>query len=433
MVEVADTADVVVIGGGAAGMMAALQAGLRGLRTVLLEKNRQPGLKIRISGGGRCNLTTTKTGRALEAEYGDRRGRWLRHGLRAFQPKELMALIEGAGVPLREEDLDKIFPVSGKAQDVVDAMLRLLGGAGVSLVREAAVAGIERLGAETGEGAPSGEAARFAVHSARGTCRARSVVLATGGLSYPKTGATGDGYPWVQAVGHTLVRPVPHLAPLPMAQEWVHSLAGIVLNESSLGVAERGADGRREKDLCRRSRPILFTHKGLSGPAAMDLAGFVEERRDPDGDGRPCEVRFDFVPEARLEDLERELVGAAAGAGKKHAASLLPRKLPERLRNALVEQAGAGGPVAELKKDARRRLVHSLKHLALPVERSMGFAHAEVTRGGVALDEVDGRTMESKLCPGLFLCGEILDIDGPIGGFNFQAAFATGRLAGLAC
>lgn len=401
-------ADVVVVGGGAAGLMAAIQAAGRGRDTILLEKNARLGLKILISGGGRCNLTTTKRGRDLEAEYGLRRGRWLRHALRSFTPVDLVALIEGAGVPLREEDLDKVFPASGRAADVLEALLGIAGRAGVTIVRDTPMADVE----SDGEG--------YVVHTARGSIRTHGVVLATGGLSYPKTGSTGDGYRVAQSFGHGMVPTVPHLAPLAIEAPWVRDLAGIVLNDATIAVTSRGGEV-----LCKRQRPILFTHKGLSGPAPMDLSGFVEEV------GGGCEVVLDFAPRAKREELERELVEQARTNGRRTTVNALSRDLPERLRRALVELASADGPVAELRRDRRQRLLTFLKECRIPVDRSLGLGHAEVTRGGIPLEEVDARTMESKLAPGLFLCGEILDVDGPIGGFNFQAAFATARLAGL--
>lgn len=405
--ELPTRADVLVVGGGAAGLMAATEAAKRGRATFLLEKNARLGLKILISGGGRCNLTTTKRGRELEAEYGERRGRWLRHALRSFAPVDLVAMVEGAGVPLREEDLDKIFPTSGRAGDVLEALLGLAANAGVTILRNTPMAEVER--ADDG----------YVVQTPRGAIRATSLVLATGGLSYPKTGSTGDGYRVARSLGHGLVPTVPHLAPLAIDTPWVHELAGIVLNDASIAVAPRGG-----VVLCRRQRPILFTHRGLSGPAPMDLSGFVEEK------GGNCEVILDFVPGTHREQLERGLVEEARSHGRRNTVSVLPRELPERLRRALAGLAEADVPLAEMRKEQRRRLLDHLKECRIPVERSLGLAHAEVTRGGIPLDEVDARTMQSKIAPGLFLCGEILDVDGPIGGFNFQAAFATARLAG---
>lgn len=399
-----------VVGGGAAGMMAALQAAERGRRTVLLEKNQRPGLKILISGGGRCNLTTTRRGRDLEAQYGARRGRWLRHALRSFPPTALREFIEAAGVPLREEDLEKLFPVSQRARDVVDALLQRCERAGVRLVRGAAASDVSR------------NRGRFVVTTGAGAFSAESVVLATGGLSYPKTGATGDGYAWCRAFGHSVTETFPALAPLRVDEPWVHDLQGIVLDGVDIGCV--GEDGR---ETLRRRRPILFTHKGLSGPAPMDLAGDVEEQRGG------ASARFDFAPATSRDELERQWLATARTHGTRRVEALLPRSLPERMRQALVRvsETDAQTTLAGLSKEARRRLLGAVKDLRVAAPKSLGYGAAEVTRGGVALDEVDGRTMQSKRCAGLFVCGELLDVDGPIGGFNFQAAFATGRLAGL--
>lgn len=402
-------ADVVVIGAGAAGLMAAQCAARRGRSTLLLEKNREPGLKILISGGGRCNLTTTRQGAELEREYGQRRGRFLRHALRQFPPAELVAMIEAAGVRLHEEDLDKIFPVSRRARDVLDACVRLAVGAGAELRCSHAVTAVQRL--------PAGG---FTVTTAHGRFDGAALIVATGGRSYPKTGATGDGYAWLAALGHRLTATVPALAPLRVDAAWVHELQGIVLHGVALAV--RDGDGRERN---RRCRPILFTHHGLSGPAPMDLAGDVEEC----GDG--AELVFDFAPQQTREQLEAEWLQAARTRGRAKVESILPPHLPERARASLCQLAGVGGSIAELPRDGRRRLLACVKELRLPVAGSRGFAHAEVTRGGVALDEIDAATMQSRLVPGLYVCGELLDVDGPIGGFNFQAAFATGRLAGL--
>lgn len=401
-------ADLIVVGAGAAGLMAAIVAAGRGRRTLLLEKSARPGLKILISGGGRCNLTTTRSGADLEAQYGARRGRFLRHALRAFPPSALRQFIEAAGVPLQEEDLEKLFPVSQQARDVIAALLQKATAAGVDLRTGCAVRSVRRVG----------EA--FVVATDRGDCAAPSLVLATGGLSYPKTGATGDGYGFAQSLGHTVTATFPALAPLWLDVPWLRALQGIVVVGADLAAV--AADGG---ELLRRQRPILFTHKGLSGPAPMDLAGDLEEQR---GRGR---VRFDFAPDRTREDLEAEWLALAAQHGGRRTESVLPAGLPDRLRAALLAQAGVEGTLAQWSREARRRLLTAVKDLQLPVPRSLGFDHAEVTRGGVPLDEVDPRTLQSRVCAGLFVCGELLDVDGPIGGFNFQAAFATGRLAGL--
>lgn len=407
-------ADLCVVGAGAAGLFAAWWAARtareagKELRVLLLEKNLRPGLKILISGGGRCNLTTTRQGKDLERQYGRRRGLWLRHALRAFPPQDLVSLIESRGVRLHEEDLEKIFPVSRRAKDVLDALLGLCEEAGVEVCLGRALTGVQR----EGEG--------FALQTSEGSMRCRRLVLSTGGLSYPKTGATGDGYGFCRGLGHRITPCVPALAPLRVDQPWVHQLAGIVLPDPVLRL--HSASGER---LLERQRPLLFTHKGLSGPAAMDLSGAVEEREEP------CELRLDLVPGRTRQQLDAGFLQAAQEQPRRRVSNLLPRTLPERLREHLCQAAGADTTLAELPRAARQRLLESLKQTRIPVRESLGFGAAEVTRGGVELEEVDARSMQSRVCPGLYICGELLDIDGPIGGFNFQAAFATARLAGI--
>ncbi len=399
--------DVVVAGAGAAGLMAARAAAERGRRTLVLEKSARPGLKILISGGGRCNVTTTRSGQDLEDQYGRERGRFLRHALRSLPPQAVRQRFERLGVPLREEDLEKLFPVSQQARDVLAALLGDAERSGATLHLGTAVLRVER------------SADAFVVTTQAGVVRAASLILATGGRSYPKTGATGDGYGMAAAFGHTITSTVPALAPLWVEAPWVRQLQGIVLHGVEIAVVDdRGGIVRR------RSRPILFTHKGLSGPAPMDLAGDIEERGG-------AAVRFDFAPEHPAAALETEWLELAKLHGRRQAESLLPATLPERVRRALCELAGCQeATLANLDRTARRRLLGVVKNLRVPVARSLGFDHAEVTRGGVALGEIDPRTMQSRCQPGLFVCGELLDVDGPIGGFNFQAAFATGQLAG---
>ncbi|MFO1051875.1 MAG: NAD(P)/FAD-dependent oxidoreductase [Planctomycetota bacterium] len=399
---------VAVVGAGAAGMMAAATAARRGARVVLLEKNPQPGLKILISGGGRCNLTTTREGQDLEAQYGLRRGRFLRHALRSFPPGALRQHVEALGVALHEEDLEKIFPVSRRASDIRDALVADCVRAGVELRTSLPMRAVESDGDE------------FVITTAEGVLHARALVLATGGLSYPKTGTTGDGYAVARSFGHDLVPTVPALAPLAIREPWLNALQGLVL-DARLTLRDRGG-----RELVQRRRPSLITHRGLSGPAPMDVSGYVEEV------GGGCTLYLDLVPDLSRDEVERSLIEQTQHAGRRAVQHVLPQHVPERLRVALCARHGIDGTTAaELERDKRRALVSDLKALALRVEQSLGFAHAEVTRGGVPLDEVDPRSMQSRLRSGLFLCGEILDVDGPIGGFNFQAAFATGRVAGL--
>src|SRR5262249_39110223 len=251
---------------------------------LLIEKNGRPGLKILVSGGGRCNVTTTRAGSALEAEYGAERGRFLRHALRAFPPTAVRAWIESLGVPLQEEDLEKLFPVSQRARDVLDALLGAMAAAGAELRTQCPALAVAR----TDGG--------FAVATPQGELRAASLVLATGGRSYPKTGTSGDGYAFARALGHSVTATGPALAPLGVEAEWLRALQGIVLTGAEIAVLDD-----RGRAVRARRRPILCTHHGLSGPAPMDLAGDVEERGG-------AWLRLDFAPGVQREQVDADWV-----------------------------------------------------------------------------------------------------------------------------
>ncbi|HEY1066787.1 MAG TPA: NAD(P)/FAD-dependent oxidoreductase, partial [Pirellulales bacterium] len=271
---------------------------------------------------------------------------------------------------------------------------------------------------------------------------AKRVILTTGGKSYPGSGTTGDGYKLAARFGHTIVAPVPALVPIRVAAEWIKDLKGVTLpdvgvkvvqrpgTEPSENVASLGgkSSGGKQLTLAETRGSLLFAHFGLTGPAALDPSRVVARSKKP----TDLDVVFDFFPEIKLDPLDEQLRERSVRDGKKQIASLLPEHLPQRLREQLIVLAGLSVETraAVLSKGDRRKLATMLKGLATPVLGTLGFEKAEVTAGGVALDEVDSRTMESKLQPGFHLAGEVLDLDGPIGGYNFQAAFSTGWLAG---
>jgi predicted Rossmann fold flavoprotein len=300
---------------------------------------------------------------------------------------------------------------------------------------------LERSGAELalGEAATTlhrdGDGFRVETHRRSTICE--KLLITTGGKSYPGCGTTGDGYSWLAALGHTIRRPRPALVPLTSDEGWVHELAGITVPDVVLRVTDpEAAASPRPKHkrrgpsgvLIERRGSMLFTHFGLSGPAALDVSRAVTAATDP----RQLLLVADFLPDTTADGLEQLLRDVAASEGKRLVAGLLAEKLPRRLVDALFARADvpADRRAAELTKTERGRAIELLKRCEIGVTGSRGFEKAEVTAGGVALDEVDSRTMESKLVPNLFLAGEILDLDGFIGGYNFQAAFSTGWLAG---
>ena len=406
---------VVVIGAGAAGLLAAARAAERGRRTLLLEKNRRAGVKILMSGGTRCNLTQNTDAAGIIAAYGPP-GRFLHSALARLNPQQLVALFECEGVATKVESTGKIFPQSDRAADVLDALLRRIERSGAVLQSETAVTQIER--------APGG----FRVQTTAGKLSAEKLIVTTGGKSYPGSGTTGDGYAWLAALGHTIVTPRPALTPITTRAAWLLELQGVTIADVDVRVFDTQPGAGKRKPLAQRREAMLFTHFGLSGPAILDVSRAITAHREP----TRLELVCDFLPDVYEEELDRRLRDAATAAGKKQLLAILPVELPRRLLMVLLQLAelNADARAAELAKEGRRRLVQMFKRLSIPVQGARGFKKAEVTAGGASLSEVDSRSMQSKLVPGLFLAGEILDLDGPIGGYNFQAAFSTGLLAG---
>ncbi len=407
--------EVVVVGAGAAGLLAAARAAERGKRTLLLEKNSRPGIKILMSGGTRCNLTQNTNSAGIIAAYGPP-GRFLHSALARLGPQQLVELFEREGVLTKVEPTGKIFPQSDKAADVLEALRQRLARSGAALELSSPVLGIEQIDGGF----------RLRVEQREVTCE--KLIVTTGGKSYPGSGTTGDGYAWLQQLGHTIVPPRPALVPVTTRAAWVPSLQGVTIHDVLLRVVDPQEPKPKRRTLAERRSAMLITHFGLSGPAVLDVSRAITGHAEP----TRLELLCDFLPDLREEELDLQLRDAAAAAGKRQLAAVLPSELPKRLVAVLVELAGldAESRAAELSKESRRRLVQMLKRLSIPVQGTRGFKKAEVTAGGVALGEVDSRTMESKLVPGLYLAGEILDLDGPIGGYNFQAAFSTGNLAG---
>jgi predicted Rossmann fold flavoprotein len=429
--------DVVVLGAGAAGLVAAARAAECGARVLLCEKNRRPGVKILMSGGTRCNITNARglrrlegvSGsidpaydqaqsrgiRAIQQAFGDK-GTFLNPSLRRFDVDATVRMFEEAGVATKIEGNGKIFPVSDRATDVLDALSRRLERSGAELRPLSPALGVERL-----DPAP-GHDAGFTVRLADSTVTARRVIVTIGGASYPGCGTTGDGYAIARAFGHTIVEPRPALVPLKVKADWVPGLKGLSLPDVVASVYSVG-----NELLAQRREAILFAHFGLSGPAILDVSRAAALH----GDSEPLELRLDLVPALSRDDLDRGLQ-TSSRQGRRALVSLLPAELPRRLAECVLRVATIAddrmGP--DLSRDERRRLLTTLKSLALPIAGTLGFEKAEVTAGGVALDEVDPKTLESRLVAGLYFAGEILDLDGLIGGYNFQAAWSTGSLAG---
>jgi predicted Rossmann fold flavoprotein len=417
MILVMETWDIVIVGGGPAGMMAGARAALRGKRTLLLEKNRKPGVKILLSGGTRCNFTHATDARGIVDAFGDS-GRFLHSALAAFGPQDIVDLLQSEGVPAKiESDTGKIFPASDRASDILAVLMRLLTKNGCTLATDEPLQEVEK------------SADGFCLITTRQTITAKNVLLATGGKSYPACGTTGDGYRWAAGLGHTIVPPRTALTPVTTHAPWITALQGITIPDVSVEVIEPLDDEKsKTRSLAMRRGSFLFTHFGLSGPVVLDVSRVISGYSPP----QKLFLQCDFLPGVKQEELDAMIAAECASLGQRQVAVILDRWLPRRLADMFLQQTEAP-PLcrgADFSKLQRRRLVHAIKQLRIPVSGTMGFRKAEVTAGGVALDEVDSRDMQSKIAPGLYFAGELLDLDGPIGGFNFQAAFSTGYLAG---
>ena len=395
-------ADVCIVGAGAAGLWAAAACARRGIDTVVLEKTKRTGTKVLSSGGSRCNLTTTLDARQTARHFG-RAQNFVTPALHALTPQQVRAHFESLGVATKiEPEFEKVFPASDSALEVRDALVDDAKAAGARFQLSSQVLGIEAV-----EGG-------WIARTAESAVRCRRLLICVGGKSYPRTGCTGDGYPWLRELGLKVVDPVPALVPLSSPAPWVHELTGSTI------------DGELRIGTQRRRRPTLFTHRGLSGPGPMDLSEVVTR-------GGEREARLDLLPDISWERVRNRLIEAAGKPGSPRLASCLP--LSRRVVAAVAMQAGLHDEnplVNQLDKKARHRVIDELKGLRIPISGSLGFEKAEVTSGGLALSEVDRRTMAVYKHPGLYVFGEILDLSGPIGGFNFQAAFSTAELAARA-
>ena len=414
------TVEVAVVGAGAAGLWAAALAARRGRNVLLLEKTPRTGTKVLASGGTRCNLTTTLEAGAAAELFGREGARFLAPAFRALPPAELRARFAELGVETVEEDLEKVFPRTGGARAVRDALENAARATGVGIRCDARVEGIARR-----EGG-------WDVRTAGGgTVRCAKLVVCPGGKSYARTGTTGDGYGWLADLGLPIIEPVPALVPLSSPAAWVRDLAGVSLQEVEARIVDAG-----NRTLGRRRRPVLFTHQGVSGPGAMDLSTPVaraeaEARRK----GRRAPVFhlvLDLVPDLDREALRELFVAAAGAGGSPSIARVLPSPPPRRILDVVARRARLeSGDVRanRLDRESRHLLVETLKGLPVEIDGTLGFDKAEVTAGGLALTHVDPGTMRVRGQANLYACGEILDLAGPVGGLNFQAAFATAELA----
>lgn len=404
--------DVIVIGGGASGMMAAGVAGARGKKVLLLEKNERLGEKLRISGGGRCNITNAEEDvRVLLKNYGDAE-QFLYSSFSQFGMKDTFSFFEKLGLPLVVQARNRAFPHTEKAGDVVKVMTKYLKD---NKVEVETATKVSRIVTEKGK--------VMSVVCGKNTYTADSFIVATGGVSHPETGSTGDGFNWLKALGHRVEKPTPTIVPLSVKESWVHALSGKSLTFMKITFFKDG-----NKSFSKTGK-ILFTHFGLSGPLILNSAGAVGDLLQ---DGLVT-ATIDSYPDTTEKDLENKIIKIFDTNKNKNLKNVLDEIMPHGTADVfpqIFRSIDIETKVHSVTKDERKTMVKTLKALPITITGLMGFDRAVVADGGVTLTEIDTKTMKSKLFKNLFITGDLLHITRPSGGYSLQLCWTTGFVAG---
>ncbi len=405
---------VIVIGGGAAGMTAAVAAGRRGHSVVLLEKNRELGKKLLVTGNGRCNLTNSRDmDEILQHVVSNRK--FLYHAFHTFTNRDLLNLLEEAGLKTKVEENGRVFPVSDRAEDVRNAWIQLLKKEQVDI----------RCGcrAEKLLVDPEGRFCTGVETSEGGQMAADWVIVTAGGMAAPALGADGDGCRMAAACGHRIVPCRPALVPLKI-QEDLRGLQGVSLPDVRLQIRSG------KKTLAENRGPVMITHYGLSGPAVLNLSSYYLSK---DKGEKSVRIRVDFLPDQSREETDEFLLDEQKRSPHKSMKNIKIGEIPQAALERLLQESGIAGDqeTGMLKRKERNRLVENLHALQLTVSGTAGFREAVITQGGVKTSEIDGKTMTSRICGGLKFAGEVLDLDAETGGYNLQIAWSTGWTAGI--
>ena len=403
---------IIVVGAGPAGMMAAIRAAENGANVTLLEKMKKPGRKMMITGKGRCNITNAAdVPEIIRNIHGN--GAFLNSSMRTFDNQDVMEFFRQQGVPVKVERGNRVFPVSDKAQDAVDAMVHRLHELGVKIELEMPVADIL-----TQDGRVAGVRTKSGAHY-----KADAVILAVGGASYPGTGSTGDGYEMAKKLGHTIVPLRPSLVPLETEEEWVRDLQGLSLRNVRVTLL---ANNEKVQEMFGE---MMFTHFGVTGPIILSLSRKAAECLAA---GKYVELEINLKPALTPEKLDARIQRDFDKYIRKSLKNGLVDLLPHKMIEPLLDYAflDPDRPVNQVTAAERHRLVEVLQHLILIVTKTRPLSEAIVTAGGVSVREINPKTMESKLVPGLYFAGEVTDVDAYTGGYNLQAAFSMGNAAG---
>ncbi len=411
--------DVAVIGAGPAGMMAAATAAQSGANVVLVEKNDRLGKKLLITGKGRCNITTAETDLANIISCFGKNGKFLYSALHAFTQEETVAFFNQRGVATKVERGLRVFPVSDRAQDVLQVLIDFLKETNVKIIKNCTVKKLI-LRSPKGEGRKNSQITK--IETSTGYISAKKYIICTGGLSYPGTGSSGDGYQWAKLLGHTVTSPTPALTPLRIKETWAKEMQGLSLKNSKINIFQNN------KKQAERFGEALFTHEGLSGPIILDMSETVGKLLKKG----PVELRLDLKPALDYPKLDRRLQRDFLKFSNKSFKNSLQDLLPRKMIPIIIRLSGIDPEklVNKITKEERNKLLHLLKELTFTPTALHGFNKAIITAGGISLKEIEPKTMQSKLVNNLYFAGEILDLNGPTGGFNLQVCWSTGFLAG---
>lgn len=403
--------DIAVIGGGPAGMMAAGRAAELGAKVVLIEKNEILGKKLLITGKGRCNFTHNEFDIRKFAEKFGRNGRFLYGALSLFGAREVIDFFESRGVKGKVEQGDRIFPEKGNAQDIVNALVKYLTEGKVNILYNAEVTGFKQ---------ESRKISQVILRDRQ--INADKYIICAGGKAYPQTGSTGDGYRWAEQLGHTIIPPVPALNPVKTSEKWVKELQGLSLKNISLKLFQNG----KKQD--ERFGEMLFTHFGVSGPIVMDMSKNIGALLNKGS----VKLILDLKPALDFKKLDKRIQRDFQEFKGRMFKNSLKGLLPLSMIPVIIKLSGIEPEkkVNYISREERNKLVHLLKELELTPTGLLGFKWSVVTSGGVALKEVNPNTMCSRKVENLYFAGEILDLDGPSGGYNLQECWSTGYLAG---
>jgi len=402
--------DVVVIGGGPAGMMAAGSAAENGAKVLLIEKMGSVGRKLLVSGSGRCNITNTiKETKDFVTHFG-KNGRFLYQALNAFSTTDTVRFFNDNGLATVIDKGFKIFPASDMALEVLSVLTRYLKKHNVQIRQGIIIKDIKTEG---------NRVTSVLLNNEEIGCN--SLIIATGGKSYPKTGSTGDGYTYAEKLGHNITNPTPALVPVIVKETWIKKLQGLSLRDARFSIYSEN------KKITDEINDAVFTDNGLSGPAIYNITRKIDITKNG------LELAIDFRPDIEHLELDREIASTMETNSKKMLKNVLeayfqPKLLPIAMENAEIDPDSRAG---NLSKSSRKKLVNILKNTRFQIDRFAGFDRAVVTSGGVDIKQIDGKTMVSKIVENLFFAGEVIDLDGPTGGFNLQLCWSTGRLAGV--